>query len=63
MKIGESTYYCWNCDAHRRIAEDRGPTIKCPKCAAQLEKETPVTLAFSTPPHATRLAEEHAVYY
>lgn len=59
MKIGDSTYYCWNCDAHRHIAIERDAVIACPTCGTQLGEEGPVVLAFPTLANHDRFADEH----
>lgn len=60
MKIGDSTYYCWNCDAHRHIAAKSDKKICCPSCGSHLEDDSPVTLTFPAQASESRFADEYA---
>jgi uncharacterized paraquat-inducible protein A len=34
-----NVYYCWSCDAHRRVAETAGQSAACPRCGQHLPED------------------------
>ncbi len=37
-------YYCWSCDAHRRIVPPTAGETKCPRCGESLSREVELSL-------------------
>ena len=45
-----TVYYCWSCDAHRRVPETQGNAAHCPRCGQHLPEDArlPVRIIHST---------------
>lgn len=45
-----TVYYCWSCDAHRRVAETPGRKPACPRCGKHLpaDAKLPVRIIHTT---------------
>jgi hypothetical protein len=35
-------YYCWSCDAHRRVAPDARGSAACPRCGQSFGDDAPL---------------------
>jgi hypothetical protein len=35
-----SVYYCWSCDAHRKVAAEADRRLACPRCGKPLTEDS-----------------------
>jgi hypothetical protein len=45
-----TVYYCWACDAHRRIAASPAGKIHCPRCQRELTADSQLPIRGGTAP-------------
>jgi hypothetical protein len=43
-----NVYYCWSCDAHRRIAPLGGREAVCPRCGQMLPEDSRLPIRLVT---------------
>jgi hypothetical protein len=47
-----SVYYCWSCDAHRKVAVAADGKVRCPRCLRELTADSRLPIRATASPTA-----------